>query len=71
MSDDSILAWSKWSDSEIGWQGVEMKFIIAALYSNYVTHVADDTDIQQIDSYTAPPLSDKLLIKLEKHVNTG
>ncbi|KAF2116259.1 cytochrome P450 monooxygenase-like protein [Lophiotrema nucula] len=47
----------------------QMKYIVAALYSNYTTHIVDDTGIQQIDAYTAPPTSDKLMIRLEKHVN--
>jgi hypothetical protein len=44
----------------------EMKYIIAALYSNCSTTIVDDTGIEQSDSYTAPPKSDKLIIKLEK-----
>ncbi|KAF1833757.1 cytochrome P450 [Decorospora gaudefroyi] len=44
----------------------QMKYIIAALYSNYSTAIVDDTGIEQTDSYTAPPKSDKLLIRLEK-----
>jgi hypothetical protein len=48
----------------------EMKYIIAALYSNFSTSIVDDTGIEQTDAYTAPPISDKLLIRLE-HVNTG
>ncbi|KAF2628750.1 cytochrome P450 [Macroventuria anomochaeta] len=44
----------------------QMKYIVAALYSNYSTTVVDDTGIQQSDSYTAPPKGDKLLIQLEK-----
>ena len=45
-----------------------MKYIIAVLYSNYSTTIVDDTGIEQIDSYTAPPKSDKLLVRLEKMV---
>lgn len=44
----------------------EMKYIIAALYSNYSTTVIDDTGIEQSDSYTAPPKGDKLLLRLGK-----
>lgn len=44
----------------------EMKYIVAALYSNYTTTIVDDSGIEQSDAYTAPPKSDKLLIKLEK-----
>ena len=43
-----------------------MKYIITALYSNYSTTIVDDTDIEQSDSYTAPPKSDKLMIRLQK-----
>lgn len=45
-----------------------MKYIIAALYSNYRTTIVDDAGIEQVDSYTAPPKSDKLMIRLEKMV---
>ncbi|KAF1911220.1 cytochrome P450 [Ampelomyces quisqualis] len=44
----------------------QMKYIVAALYSNYSTSFLDNTGIEQIDSYTAPPKSDKLMIRLEK-----
>lgn len=44
----------------------QMKYIVAALYSNYSTVIVDDTDIEQSDAYTAPPKSEKLMIKLEK-----
>ncbi|RMZ73789.1 cytochrome p450 monooxygenase [Pyrenophora seminiperda CCB06] len=43
-----------------------MKYIIAALYSSYSTTIVDDTGMEQMDSYTAPPKSDKLIVKLEK-----
>lgn len=43
-----------------------MKYIVAALYSNYRTTIIDDTGIEQSDSYTAPPQSEKLTIRLEK-----
>jgi hypothetical protein len=44
----------------------EMKYIVATLYSNYSTTIIEDTGIEQSDSYTAPPKSDKLIIKLER-----
>ena len=44
----------------------EMKYIVAALYSNYSTTIIDDTGIEQSDSYTAPPKGDKLLLRLDK-----
>lgn len=47
----------------------EMKYIVAALYSNCSTSIVDDTGIEQTDSYTAPPQSDKLMIRLERLAN--
>jgi hypothetical protein len=44
----------------------EMKYIVAALYSNYSTTIVDDTGIKQVDAYTAPPTTDKLMIRLQK-----
>ncbi|KAF2642548.1 cytochrome P450 monooxygenase-like protein [Massarina eburnea CBS 473.64] len=44
----------------------QMKYIIAALYSNYATSIIDDTRIEQIDAYTAPPGSDKVMIRLQR-----
>ena len=43
-----------------------MKYIIAALYSNYRTTIVDDSGIAQSDSYTAPPQNDKLMVRLER-----
>jgi hypothetical protein len=48
----------------------EMKYIVAALYTNYTTTVVDDSGIEQSDAYTAPPTSDRLLIELH-HVKAG
>ncbi|KAF2036670.1 cytochrome P450 monooxygenase-like protein [Setomelanomma holmii] len=43
----------------------QMKYIVAALYSSYSTSIVDDTGIEQIDSYTAPPKNDRLMVRLE------
>ena len=43
-----------------------MKYMLYALYTTYATSIVDDTGIEQLDAYTAPPASDQLLIKLEK-----
>jgi hypothetical protein len=42
-----------------------MKFIIAAIYTSFTTSVVDDEGIEQMDIYTAPPASGKLIIKLD------
>jgi hypothetical protein len=42
-----------------------MKYIIAAIYTNFETIIIDDDGIEQKDIYTAPPKSGKLIIKLQ------
>jgi len=42
-----------------------MKHIIAAVYSNFTTAIVDDSGIEQIDAYTAPPRVQKLIISLK------
>ena len=44
----------------------EMKYVVAAIYSNYSTDIVDDEGVAQTDAYTAPPQNDKLIIKLRK-----
>jgi hypothetical protein len=43
-----------------------MKYIIAALYTNFTTEIVDDQGIEQMDLYTAPPSSGKLIVKLSR-----
>jgi hypothetical protein len=45
---------------------LEMKYIVAALYSNYTTFIVNDTGIEQSDAYTAPPKNSRLIIRLQK-----
>ncbi|KAF2493448.1 cytochrome P450 monooxygenase-like protein [Lophium mytilinum] len=42
----------------------QMKYILAAIYTNFTTIIVNDEGIEQRDAYTAPPTSDELLIKL-------
>lgn len=44
----------------------EIKLIVAALYTNYKTHIVDATGIEEADAYTTRPISGKLTIKFEK-----
>ncbi|KAE9967773.1 hypothetical protein EG328_007968 [Venturia inaequalis] len=44
----------------------QMKFIVAALYTDFKTVVVDDEGVEQMDLYTAPPKSGKLIIRLER-----
>ncbi|KAL8419922.1 hypothetical protein RB594_002905 [Gaeumannomyces avenae] len=44
----------------------EMKLIAAAIYSNFTTHIVNDTGIEQDDGYTVGPRSGQLFIRFEK-----
>jgi hypothetical protein len=44
----------------------EIKMIIAAVYSNFRTHVVNDEGIEQMDGYTTGPKSNKLILRFEK-----
>jgi hypothetical protein len=45
--------------------GAEMKFIVAAIYTNYRTSIVDDEGIEQEDAYTARPRGCRLILKFE------
>ena len=45
---------------------LEMKLIIAAIYTNFSTHVVDDEGIEQEDAYTAGPRGNKLMLRFER-----
>jgi hypothetical protein len=44
----------------------EIKYIVAAIYTNYTTHIVDDDGIEQTDIYTAPPKGGKLIVRVER-----
>jgi cytochrome P450 len=44
----------------------EMKLIIAAIYSNYVSHIVNDEGIEPTDGYTSHPASGQLWLRFEK-----
>ncbi|CAJ2505057.1 Uu.00g124510.m01.CDS01 [Anthostomella pinea] len=44
----------------------DMKLTIAAIYSNYTTHIVNDEGIEQTDAYTGHPKSNSLYIRFEK-----
>ncbi|KAK8165289.1 cytochrome P450 monooxygenase-like protein [Phyllosticta citrichinensis] len=45
----------------------QIKHIVAAIYSNYETRVVDDAGMEQQDTYTAPPKSERpLTVTLER-----
>ncbi|KAK2031483.1 cytochrome P450 family protein [Colletotrichum zoysiae] len=43
----------------------EMKLIAAAIWTNFTTHIVDDTDIDQDDTYTARPIGERLVLRFE------
>lgn len=45
---------------------VDMKLIIAAIYSNYTTHIVDDEGIEPTDAYTGHPKSNSLYLRFER-----
>ncbi|KAI1104921.1 cytochrome P450 [Jackrogersella minutella] len=46
----------------------DMKLIIAAIYSNYTTHIVDDEGIEPTDAYTGHPKSNSLYLRFERIV---
>ncbi|KAH6842813.1 cytochrome P450 [Chaetomium sp. MPI-CAGE-AT-0009] len=45
----------------------EMKLIVAAIYSNYVSHIVDDDGMEnQSDGYTSRPEKERLFLRFEK-----
>ena len=43
-----------------------MKLIVAAIYTNFTTHIVDDEGIEQVDAYTAGPRGNKLVLRFER-----
>lgn len=45
----------------------EMKLIIAAIYSNYTSHIVDDDGMaNQSDGYTGRPENERLYLRFER-----
>ncbi len=43
-----------------------MKLIIAAIYTNYTSHVVDDEGVEPTDAYTGHPKSGSLYLRYER-----
>jgi len=44
-----------------------MKLVLAAIYSNYTTHIVDDAGMaEQMDAYTARPAYESLILRFER-----
>jgi hypothetical protein len=47
----------------------EMKLIVAAIYSNYTSHIVDDNGMEnQSDGYTGRPENERLFLRFERVV---
>ena len=44
----------------------ELKFVVAAIYTNYTTKIIDDEDIEQLDGYVCGPKGEKLILQFER-----
>ncbi|KAL7622514.1 hypothetical protein AAE478_008021 [Parahypoxylon ruwenzoriense] len=44
----------------------DMKLIVAAIYSNYTSHIVDDAGIEQTDAYTGHPRGNSLYLRFER-----
>ncbi|KAI1387761.1 cytochrome P450 [Hypoxylon trugodes] len=44
----------------------EMKLVIAAIYSNYTSHIINDEGVEQTDAYTGRPKSNSLYLRFER-----
>lgn len=44
----------------------EMKLVVAAIYSNYTSHIVNDEGIEQTDGYTGHPKGGQLWLRFEK-----
>ena len=43
----------------------EMKLIIAAVYTNYTTTIAEESDMRQADGFVGWPLGNKLILSFQ------
>ncbi|KAL8765872.1 MAG: hypothetical protein Q9209_007173 [Squamulea sp. 1 TL-2023] len=44
----------------------ELKYVVAAVYTNFTTCIVDDTGIEQADAYTAGPIGNQLTLKFTR-----
>lgn len=44
----------------------ELKMMIAAVYTNFTSHVENDDGIEQEDGYTTGPTSNRLILRFER-----
>jgi hypothetical protein len=44
----------------------ELKFVVAAIYTNYTTKIIDDEDMEQLDGYVGGPKGEKLILQFDR-----
>jgi hypothetical protein len=44
----------------------EMKLIVAAVYTNFITHIVNDDGIEQEGGFICGPKSNRLILRFEK-----
>ena len=44
----------------------ELKFVAAAIYTNYTTKIIDDEDMEQLDGYVGGPKGEKLILQFDR-----
>jgi unspecific monooxygenase len=44
----------------------ELKFVVAAIYTNYTTKIVEDEDMEQLDGYVTGPKGEKLILQFER-----
>lgn len=44
---------------------LELRFVLAAIYTNYRTKIVEDVDMECFDGYISGPKGDKLLLRFE------
>lgn len=47
-------------------KSIEMKLVIAAIYTNFRTSIVDDDKIEAIDAYTVKPRGEKLILRFTR-----
>jgi hypothetical protein len=45
---------------------IELKLIVAGIYTNYRSRIIDDQGIEQEDAYSAGPKGNKLILEFER-----
>jgi len=51
--------------ADVNWK-LELKLVVAAIYTNYTTMIVDDEDIEPMDGYLGGPKGNKLILNFMK-----